>query len=502
MNEPILKIQNVSKSFPGTKALDDVTMDLYGGEVLGLCGENGAGKSTLMKIISGGLQKDSGKLLYKGEEVAFSSPRDAHLNGIGIVHQEIINCPELSVAENICMSVMDKNPKGFLDYNWMYKTAEEYLSRFNVEINVKEKLSNLSISYQQIVEIVKALLLDCSVLIFDEPTAALTEDESEKLFAIIDELRKNNIGIIYISHRLEEVFNNCDRVTILRDGQFIDTLNIKDVEVKTVINKMIGRELGDFYPEKAAGSDEEVLLSVRELTNKPSFANVSFDLRKGEILGVSGLMGSGRTETARSICGLDRKQTGSVFLEGKELSIKSYKDSISEGIVYLTENRKKEGLFLEMSITDNVSAMSLGEMSGKILMNKSLEIENTDRYCKELSVKYSEKTDKVGTLSGGNQQKILIAKLLSVSPKIVILDEPTRGIDVGSKKEIYTLIRALVDRGVGVIVISSDLEEIVGLCDRVMVFHEGTMMGDLTDKDITESNIMHMASGIAKGSNL
>ena len=301
MNELILKMQNISKSFPGTKALDDVSMDLYGGEVLGLCGENGAGKSTLMNIISGGLQKDEGTIIYKGEEVNFQSPRDAHVKGIGIVHQEIINCPELTVAENICMSVMNKNPRKHMDYNWMYRTAEEYLSRFNVDIDVKERLSNLPISSQQIIEITKALLLDCSVLIFDEPTAALTEDESKRLFEIIHDLKKNNIGIIYISHRLEEVFSNCDRVTILRDGMHIDTVEIKDVEVKTVINKMIGRELGDFYPPKAKTVSDRTLLAVENLSNRALFKDISFSLKEGEITRIFRIDGVGKNRNGTII---------------------------------------------------------------------------------------------------------------------------------------------------------------------------------------------------------
>jgi ribose transport system ATP-binding protein len=497
MRDIVLEARNISKYFPGVKALENVHLELRAGEVHSLVGENGAGKSTLMKIISGVYSLDHGEVQVEGKPVRFNGVLDAINMGISLVHQELVNCPDVSVAENIYMSEIARGTMGFVDYADLHRRAREEMAKFHLDLDPAMKMGELSISEQQIVEIVKAISINAKVIIFDEPTSSLTESETEDLFRIIAELKKHGVGILYISHRMEEIFAICDRVTVLRDGQYIDTLRVADVDKLTIINKMIGREMVDFYPPKAdRGSVGAALLEARNFQHARDFRDVNFTLRKGEILGFSGLIGCGRSELFKSLCALDGKESGEVVLDGTPVTINRYTDALRQGIVYLTEDRKNEGLFLDKSIEQNTSALDLDNVVRGLFLSASKEAQLAEHYRKSLNIKSSDVRQLCVNLSGGNQQKVLIAKGLAIHPKVIIFDEPTKGIDIGAKTEIYRMMRDLADRGIGVIVISSDLLEIVGLCDRVMIMHEGRIAGEAEGEDINETYIHHQASGV------
>ena len=492
-NNTVLAVEKVNKRFPGVQALSDFSLTLRKGEVHAIVGENGAGKSTLMNIISGNLRPDSGKIIVDGNEVSFDSARDAQICGISIVHQELANCPAVTVAENVYMSALGEQ-RLFMNYKKMYKDTAKLLEAFQSNIKPRSKMRQLKVSDQQIVEIVKALSTNCKIIIFDEPTAAITAQETELLFKIIADLKNKGISILYISHRMEEIFSNCDRVTVLKDGCFVDTLNVKETEKTTIISKMVGRELGDIYPPKGEATDE-VIFEVEALGSKHVFDDVSFMLNKGEILGIAGLIGSGRSEIARAAVGLDKKDAGSVKLNGETLKIHNYQDAIDHGIVYLTEDRKEEGLMLNLSIMKNISALDLGLIGKGLTINSKKEIKQAKKHCEEINVRCTGIQQKVGTLSGGNQQKVLISKLLTIKPKVIIMDEPTRGIDVGAKVEIHKMLRELAGQGIGIIIISSELPEVIGMSDKVIVVHDGKVMAELSGDDISENTIMHKASG-------
>lgn len=495
MSEIILEAKNISKSFPGVKALANVNLKLKKGEVHSIVGENGAGKSTLMKIISGIYSLDEGEVFVEGKSVQFESVLDAINMGISIVHQELVNCPEVSVAENIFMSEIAQDNLGFISVSDLNKRAKDELLKFNLNLNPNTQMGKLSISEQQIVEIVKAISINAKVIIFDEPTSSLTESEAEDLFRIISELKNRGVGILYISHRMEEIYTICDRVTVLRDGEYIDTLNVKDVDKITIINKMIGREVVDFYPPKASTTGEPIF-EVHDLQHSHSFRDIEFCLNKGEILGFSGLIGCGRSELFKSLCAIEEKVSGEVILNGQLLKIDNYPAALKHGIVYLTEDRKNEGLFLQKDIQQNVSALNLDNVIKHFFLSASEEKKQAETYRERMKIKSSDVYQLCVNLSGGNQQKVLIAKGLSINPKIIIFDEPTKGIDIGAKIEIYQMMRELVEKGIGVIVISSDLLEVVGLCDRVIIMHEGKIAGEAKGEDINEKYIHHKASGI------
>jgi ribose transport system ATP-binding protein len=495
--EIVLEVKGIEKSFPGTKALSGVSFQLRKGEIHALVGENGAGKSTLMNIIDGIHQPDAGEIFVQGAHVQIRNPHDAQRHGIGFVHQEIALCPHVTVAENVYMAAINTSRKLVMNYRDLYrKTADvlKQLSPIRPDIKVRE----LSISNQQVVEIAKALTLDCKILILDEPTAALTESETEALFAIMQALKKQGISIIYISHRMAEVFGQCDRVSILRDGRYIGTYNVAETTSQELVNKMVGRAISDLYPPKMAGTtaDSDVLLEVCHLSNGKRFKDINFKLYRGEILGLAGLVGAGRSEVAKAICGLYPKQHGEIVFQGQIANITRYEDAIRQGIVYLTEDRKTEGVFLDLSIRHNISAMNLQQVSSMGFLDKNKEDRQAQTLAQQLQVKYSSLSQKASALSGGNQQKVLVAKLLSVKPAIILIDEPTRGIDVGAKSEIHKLIRELANQGIGVIMISSELPEVIGICDRVLVMHEGQQCGILSGKEITEENIIRLASGL------
>jgi len=495
-DDVILKISNLSKSFGPVRALKGVDFELRRGEIHALAGENGAGKSTLMNVVDGILQPDSGEILFDGVPVKITSPAMAQKLGVGFVHQEIALCPDVSVAENIFMATTNASRALLMNYHALDKKAAEVLGEL-VDINPTTLVRDLSISHQQLVEIAKALTLDCRVLILDEPTAALTEKEAQILFRIMRRLADKGISIIYISHRMVEIFDNCDRVSVFRDGQYITTRNVSEITPDDVVNAMVGRVIDELYPRKQTDAErsDEILLDVRNLTERSRFKDVSFQLKKGEILGLAGLIGTGRSEIVKGICQLEGEVSGEITLNGKTLSLASYQDSIAEGIVYLSEDRKGDGIFLDMSIAGNVSALKPEQVAngfGLILRQK--EEAQAEALGARLNLKYGSLSDPVSSLSGGNQQKVAIAKMLSVNPKLIFLDEPTRGVDVGAKAEIHRILRNLAASGVGILVISSELPELIGVCDRVLVVREGRISGEVTGDRMTEENIMHLAS--------
>lgn len=491
----ILEIADLTKSFGPIHALRGVRFQLRRGEIHALAGENGAGKSTLMNIIDGILRPDSGQMFLDGKEVRITSPAMAQGLGIGFVHQEIALCPDVTVAENIFMGVTSTSRAVLMDYREISRRAGEILHRLG-DIDPSALVRTLSISQQQLVEIAKALTLDCRVLILDEPTAALTEREAQTLFAIMRDLVARGISIIYITHRMVEIFDNCDRVTVLRDGQYITTMNVSETTPGAVVSAMVGRVIDNLYPPKLGDEPPgEIILEVRHLTERRRFADISFQVRKGEILGLAGLIGAGRSEIARGICRLEGEVTGEVLLNGTPLALSHYGESIENGIVYLSEDRKGDGLFLDMSIAANVSALRVEQVAARgLVIEDRREADLAKRLGARLNLKYGHISQPVSALSGGNQQKVSIAKMLSVDPRVIFLDEPTRGVDVGAKAEIHRILRDLARSGVGIVVISSELPELIGVCDRVLVVREGRISGEVSGAAMTEDRIMYLAS--------
>jgi len=494
--KPLLKISKISKSFGATKALKSVDFELIKGEIHALAGENGAGKSTLMNIIDGIHQPDSGDIFINGEKVTIQSPAHAQQMGIGFVHQEIALCPDISVAENIFMAQTNSSNSLLMNYSKLNEQARAVFAQLS-PIDPATMVRDLSISNQQLVEIAKALTLDCQILILDEPTAALTDKETQVLFGIMKTLAASGISIIYISHRMVEIFDNCDRVSVFRDGAHIVTNFVKDITPDDVVNSMVGRVIEDLYPPKLSVEEasDDIIFQARNYNERSKFRDISFDLKRGEILGVAGLIGAGRSEIAKGICGLEGNVSGDLVLENLPITINSYQDSIAHGIVYLSEDRKGDGVFLDLSIASNISALFVEQIStnsGFIDINQ--ELAQARSLSDRLNLKRGHITHPVSSLSGGNQQKVAIAKMLSINPRIIFLDEPTRGVDVGAKSEIHKILRELSREGVGIIVISSELPELIGLCDRVLVIREGTISGEVTGDTMTEENIMHLAS--------
>ena len=494
----ILRLDNITKEFPGVKALSDVRFDLRRGEVHAVCGENGAGKSTLMKIVSGVYQPTSGTIIYKGEQVQYASPLQSEAAGIAIIHQELNLVPHLSVAENIYLA---REPRrGFLvDRKKLRMDAKRCLDRLGVDLNPDQLVRGLSVAQCQMVEIAKALSLDAEVLIMDEPTSSLTEQETSLLFKVIRDLKASGVGIVYISHRLDEMAEIVDRVTVLRDGRYISTDDFHAITVDDIVTRMVGRSLEEKFPERTSTPTEEVIFSVEGLTRKGVFENVGFTLRRGEILGFAGLMGAGRTEVARAIFGADPVDAGTITFEGRTLSIKSPGDAINEGIAYLSEDRKSDGLALKMSVAANMTLANMDEVSSPLGL---IDFKKHDAVAKQYVDLLNIRTPSIGQvvrlLSGGNQQKIIIGKWLFRKSRILFFDEPTRGIDVGAKFAIYKIMDELAAQGIGVVLISSELPEVLGLTDRIAVFHEGTITGVLETKKTNQEEIMRYASGYGR----
>ncbi|SHJ80856.1 ribose ABC transporter ATP-binding protein RbsA [Tepidibacter formicigenes] len=494
MKKPILEMQDIIKVFPGVRALDGVNLKLYTGKVMALLGENGAGKSTLMKILSGVYKKDGGEIYYEGEKIELKGPKEAQEKGIAIIHQELNLIPHLTIGENIFLGREPINSFGKIDWSKLYKDSENLLKKLRVDKSPKELLGNLSIGQQQMVEIAKALSLNAKIIIMDEPTDALTDKETESLFKVINELKNEDKAIVYISHRLKEIFEICDDITVLRDGKYIGCEKVSNLDEDKIIEMMVGRKLTDQFP-RINVSKGDIVIDVKNITNK-YVKNISFHVKKGEILGIAGLMGAGRTELAKTLYGAIKKDSGEVYINNKKVNIKSPKDGINEGIAYVCEDRKSEGLILGLSVKENMTISSLDKHSSLLKIYKSKEEGEVDNYIDKMSIKTPGMNQIIKNLSGGNQQKVAIAKAIMTDPKVLILDEPTRGVDVGAKKEIYDLINILKEQGKAIIMISSEMPEVLGMSDRIIVLYEGKITGEFDMADATQEKIMRSAVGM------
>ncbi|WP_448885908.1 sugar ABC transporter ATP-binding protein [Citrobacter telavivensis] len=496
MSETFLQMNHITKRFPGVLALSNVNFTLRKGEVHALLGENGAGKSTLMKILSGVYQPDEGDIIFEDRPVSFSDPLSAQNAGITIIHQEFNLFPELTVEENIFIGrEFCKNNRWRLDEKQQRQAASEILQKLNLNISPETLVADLTVAQQQMVEIAKAISVNAKILIMDEPTAALTETEIESLFQVTRLLKAQGTGIVYISHRLEELALIADRATVMRDGQYIDTVDYENVKISDLIAMMVGRELGNIYPRREARAHQEPVLEVSGLTRKGVLNNIDFTLNRGEILGFAGLMGAGRTELARAIFGADPIDSGTITLNGKVIVIKSISDAIAQGISYLTEDRKKEGLALNLSVERNIMLGNYPEYADRFGNVDSKRCQQTsEEQVRALRIKTPHLDQAALNLSGGNQQKIIIARWVCKDTDILIFDEPTRGIDVGAKLEIYELMNRLVAKGKSIIMISSELPEVLGMCDRILVMRSGRITGELTADNATQEKIMQYAT--------
>ena len=496
MSHPvILEMKGIVKSFGPVKALKGVDLDLRAGEVHALMGENGAGKSTLMKVLTGIHDANEGTIHYNGKQVTYSKPKDAMEDGIVIVHQELNMMNHLTVAQNIFIGREEFRHNWLIDDGASIKKAKKLFDLLKLDINPTEKVGNLTVGKQQMVEIAKALSMDAKVIVFDEPTAALTESEINELFVIIDDLRSKGVGIIYISHRMDEIARITDRVTVMRDGEYVGTVNTKETTKDEIIAMMVGRTIyEDPKAASAVADDAPVVLEVKNLNAGSSVKDVSFQLRKGEILGFSGLMGAGRTEVARLLFGADKKESGTIFVNGKEVTINSPQDAIREGIGYLSEDRKRFGCIVDMTIADNTVMTNLDHYIKGFLIDDREIVRVSDEFVKQLRTKTPSSKQLVRNLSGGNQQKVVIAKWLEQNSDILIFDEPTRGIDVGAKSEIYSLMNELVAQGKSIIMISSELTEILRMSDRIVVMCEGRKTGELDISQATQERILALAT--------
>jgi len=489
-----IEMKGINKSFGTNQVLKDAGFYLKDGEVHALMGENGAGKSTLMKILTGVYTKDAGTVIVDGQEVCYKTPQEAEKAGIVFIYQELNVLFDLTVEENLFMGKEITKKFGVCDKKAMRAKAQEVMERMGVKIPVNAVMSDLSVGQQQMVEICKALMVDAKVIIMDEPTAALTESETEGLFKVIESLRQKGVSIVYISHRMEEIFRLCDRITILRDGEYVDTRYIKDITMDDVVRMMIGREIGERYPQRTAKIGEEVL-RVEGLSHQKFFKDVNFSVRAGEVLGVSGLMGAGRTEIMQTIFGNMPKVAGKVFINGQEVNIKNPRQAMAAGIGFITEDRKTEGLLLEKSIAENIELANLNKVSKNAVLSKAKGKELVQKGIKEFRIKCFNAQHLCNNLSGGNQQKVVLAKWIYTDPKILILDEPTRGVDIGAKKEIYSVINDMAAKGVAVIMVSSELPEVLGMSDRIMVVHEGHVTGIIDGKTADQEKVMTLATG-------
>ena len=493
MNDYIVEVSHVSKTFPGVKALDDVSFNLKAGEVMALLGENGAGKSTLMKILSGVYTRDCGEVKIFGQEQKDLTPKSAQELGVAIIHQELNMCAHLTVAENIFLG-REKIHSGVLADKRMIEESQAILDRLNIDINPRTIVGDLAVSKQQMVEIAKALSANARILIMDEPTSALTAKEIDDLFVIIKKLRAEGCGIVYISHRLEELQHIVDRVTIMRDGRYITSMNFKDTNMEEIISYMVGREIKEKFPRVTCERGKKIM-EVKHLNAGKMVRDISFDVYEGETLGIAGLMGAGRTETTRAIFGVDPKETGQVFLDGREISIRHPMDAIRAGIVLAPEDRKKDGLCVNLSIRDNVALPNLDILCGKSgVVDRKKEKEMTTKAVEDLKIKLPNTEVNAGTLSGGNQQKVVVGKWLARQSRVVIFDEPTRGIDVAAKVEIYNLMNELKKQGIGVVFISSEMPEVLGISDRILVMCDGKITGELQTKEATQDQILTYAT--------
>lgn len=500
--EYVLELKNIYKSFPGVKVLEDVTLQVRPGEVHALMGENGAGKSTLMKILMGIYKADQGSIFLEGKETVIHGPKDAMSKGISMIHQELNTVLDMEVAENVFVG-RELLKKGFeklkiVDIARMREETGKYFREMNIDIDPRAKMRTLSVAEMQLVEIVKAISLNSRIIVMDEPTSAITEKEATVLFAQIERLKKQGVAIIYISHKMDEIFRISDTITVLRDGQWIGTKPAKELDNDMLIKMMVGRELTDIYPKDPVEIGD-VILEVKNLSRGKKVRDASFSLRKGEVLGIAGLVGAGRSELVETIFGLYPKTGGQIFLHGKEVHIKSAADAIKNKMALITEDRKQTGLNLIVSVKENIASVSIGKLSNHGIVNDKKINEVSEKYIKELKIKTPDGNAIVGNLSGGNQQKVVLAKWLLDEPDIIIFDEPTRGIDIGAKRDIYLLINNLAKEGKAVIVISSEMAEVMGICDRILVMAEGRINGEVQREEFSQEVIMGYASNITGG---
>lgn len=493
MSEYIVEMSHISKSFPGVKALDDVSLQLKAGEVLALLGENGAGKSTLMKILSGVYTKDEGEIKVFGQTVDVMTPKKAQELGIAMIHQELNLCPHLSVAENIFLG-REMVKSAMLQESEMNEKAKALLHRLNVDIDPNAIVGDLSVSKQQLVEIAKALSINARVLVMDEPTSALTAEEIEQLFEIIRKLKSEGCGIIYISHRLEELQHIVDRVIIMRDGKYITSMNFKDTTIPEIISYMVGREIKDRFPRVECQRGKKIF-EVRNLNAGRLVRDINLELYEGEIVGIAGLMGAGRTETTRAIFGADPKDSGQIFVDGREITINSPIDAIRAGIVLVPEDRRKDGLCVKLSVRENIALPNLDILcSAAGVVDRKKEQNMVEKTIKDLNIKLPNPEVDAASLSGGNQQKVVVGKWLARNSRVVIFDEPTRGIDVAAKVEIYNIMNELKRQGIGVLFVSSEMPEILGISDRIIIMCDGRVTGELSIEEATENRIMEYAT--------
>ena len=489
-----IEMRGIDKSFGSNQVLKQAGFTLESGEVHALMGENGAGKSTLMKILTGVYTKDAGTVLVDGKEVNYKNPQEAEKAGIVFIYQELNVMFDLTVEENLFMGKEIHGKFGICDKKAMQKKAQEALNILGVNISPKTVMAELSVGQQQMVEICKALMADAKVIIMDEPTAALTQSETVALFKVIESLRKKGVSMVYISHRMEEIFELCDRITVLRDGSYIGVKNIPETNMNEIVKMMIGREIGERYPSRNVKIGKEVL-KVKELTRKGTFHDVNFSVRAGEVLGVSGLMGAGRTEIMQAIFGNLSYESGTIEIDGKEVKISNPRQAMEHGIGFITEDRKTEGLMLDKSIRENISLCNLRRISKSSVISREAEKNMVAEAIKDLHIKCFGSYHECNNLSGGNQQKVVLAKWILTNPKILILDEPTRGVDIGAKKEIYSIINKLAAQGVAIIMVSSELPEVLGMSDNIMVGREGEVRGIISYEEANQERVMTLATG-------
>lgn len=489
-----IELRNIHKAFGSNEVLKGVDLKLKSGEVHALMGENGAGKSTLMNILTGIHRQDKGQIFVDGKEISFKNPLEAEAYGIAFIHQELNIWPNLSILENLFLMHSVTNGMGILDFKAMRAMAEQKCREIEIELPLDMEAGECSVGQQQMTEIVRNLLLDAKVVIMDEPTAALTERETEKLFEVMRSLKKRGVAMVYISHRMEEVTQNCDTITVMRDGVSVATKPVKEYSMEQIVRDMVGRSITEFYPDRR-NKPGEVLLEVKHFEQPGVFHDINFNLRKGEILGVAGLMGSGRTEIMRAVFGVDPHAGGELVFKGEPLKITKPEDAIKAGLGFVTENRKTEGLILDFSILRNIALPSVDSFAQSGVINFNILNDFADKMAKKLGVKTSSLDLEAGALSGGNQQKVVIAKWVGRHPEVIIMDEPTRGIDVGAKRDIYELMNELTASGVSIIMVSSELPEVLGMSDRIVVVHEGRIAGELLHDEADQEKIMTLATG-------
>ncbi len=496
MSENVLELNHIVKTFPGVKALSGINFNLRGGEVHAICGENGAGKSTLMKVVCGVHQPDSGEMVVNGKKETFSNPLEAYGKGVSIIFQETSLFEKMTVLDNLFLGheiTKRKGPISIIDYAAMNKKAEEIFQRLNTDIDLHALVNTLGMAQKQMCEIAKALTFNANIIIFDEPTASLTNREVDALFEIIRKLKSEGMGIVYISHRLEEIFEICDRVTVIRDGHYISTKDVDKTDKDELVADMVGRKMDNYYPKTETPIGEE-LLRVENYYDEGFLENISFHVRKGEILGFAGLAGAGRTELMQSICGITGKAAGKVYLNGEEIHCKNYVEAMNKGIVYVSEDRGKYGLIVDLSVERNISLPQLDRLKkalGKLDVKREKEL--GEQYIKDVGIKAPHGEFLVTNLSGGNQQKVSVSRALALDPVLLILDEPTRGVDVNAKAEIHKIISELTLKGLTIIMISSELPELLGMCDRIYVMKDGYIGGCFDRDEVSQEKILSVA---------